>query len=109
VLSQPFVVLRAREHAGRGAPVSEKTPGRKLVDDFGILIGTSRRARAKLVQGVLAHLLPPEEAAARRAARQAQWECTSLFRSAAALLSQPEPPLGAHGLERVAQEVTDAG
>lgn len=52
VLSQPFLVLRAREHAGRGEPLCEKTPGKKLLDDFGILIGTSRRARTKLAHPV---------------------------------------------------------
>ena len=89
VLTQPFVVLRAREQAGRGEPPCEKTPCRKLRDDFGILIGTSRRARNKLAQGVLASLLPPERSEVRHAARQAQWECEVLFRSAVSLLNQP--------------------
>lgn len=109
VLTQPFVVLRAREQVGHGEPVCEKTPGKKLVDDFGILIGTSRRARARLTEGVLSALLPPEELEARRVVQQAQWECESLFRSASALLSQPKPQPGADGLEVTAPEVTDVG
>lgn len=87
VVTQPQVVLRAREAAKAGsAATPDKTPGRALLDDFGILIGTSRRARAKLAHGLLAHVLPTEEQEARNSARQAHWECEALFQAAAALL-----------------------
>jgi hypothetical protein len=88
VVTQPTVVLRARQEA-RGDKSSEKTPGRKLLDDFGVLVGTSRRARGRLVQGMLAHLLPTEEREVQRAARQARGDCEALFRAAAALLDAP--------------------
>lgn len=114
VVTQPYVVLRARAEAARDASPSDKTPGRKLLDDFGILIGTSRRARAKLVQGLLGHLLPTEEEETQRAARQARFECEALFRAAEPWLTDPkatapdrfeqkEPP------ELAAQESTHAG
>jgi ParB/RepB/Spo0J family partition protein len=87
VVTQPYVVLRARAEATRDATPSDKTPGRQLLDDFGILIGTSRRARAKLVQGLLGHLLPTEEQEAQRTARHARSECEALFRAAEPLLA----------------------
>ena len=90
VVTQPQVVLRARAEAKAGsAPTPDRTPGRTLLDDLGIIIGTSRRARAKLTRGVLAHLLPTEEPEARGSARQARWECKALFRAAAPLLAEP--------------------
>jgi len=85
VVTQPSVVLRAREQARAEKP-SEKTAERTLCDDFGILVGISRRARQRLAQGALRHLLPTEQQEMQRAARQARWECEALFRSAAALL-----------------------
>lgn len=93
VLTQPSVVLRAREQA-RHEELSEKTPGRDLLDDFGILVGTSRRARQRLAHGLLGRLLPTEKQEAQRAARQARWECDALFRSAAALLAAASAPPG---------------
>jgi ParB family transcriptional regulator, chromosome partitioning protein len=97
VVTQPSIVLRAREQARLGE-LPDKTPGRKLLDDFGILIGTSRRARQRLRQGLLAHLLPSERQEAETAASQARWECSALFRSAMELLdppnSQPTPAAG---------------
>jgi len=97
VVTQPAIVLRAREQAREGAP-SDKTHGRRLLDDFGILIGTSRRARQRLRQNVLAQLLPTERQEAEGAASQARWECESLFRSAAELFTatgtaSPSAPL----------------
>ena len=89
VVTQPQIILRAREQARHDQEPSDKTKSRTLLDDFGILMGTSRRARARLRQGVLGHLLPTEEQETRRAAQQAQWECTALFRSAAPLLTNP--------------------
>lgn len=89
VVTQPDVVLRACEQT-RGEKTAPRTPGRSLLDDFGILVGTSRRARQRLSQGVLAHLLPPEEQEARRTARQARAECDALFRAAAVLLVPPK-------------------
>jgi ParB family transcriptional regulator, chromosome partitioning protein len=95
VVTQPSIVLRARAEA-RDEEALDKTPGRKLLDDFGILIGTSRRARQKLVQGALARLLPTERQEAEGAASQARWECAALFRSAAELLETTStPPAGA--------------
>ena len=88
VVTQPYLVLRAREHIKNDADSCDKTPGRKLLDDFGILIGTSRRARARLLPDVIAHLLPTEEQEACRAAKQARWECDALFRSASGLLDR---------------------
>ena len=96
VVTQPSVVLRARaqtlheEHC-------EKSQSRQLLDDFGILVGTSRRARRKLALGLLGQLLPTEEQQARRAARQARAECDALFRQAGLLLatsSLPDPEAG---------------
>jgi len=110
VVTQPAVVLRAREQA-RHDEADEKTPGRKLLDDFGILVGTSRRARQRLAQGLLGHLLPTEEQQAQRAARQARWECEALFRSATSLLNAAGPddrsPLAAMQPPSL-QESTDA-
>ncbi len=94
VVTQPSLVLRAREQV-RNDKTSEKTPGRQLLNDFGILVGTSRRARTKLIQGLLEHLLPTETQEARRIARQARWECGALFRAAAALLDVATDPPGA--------------
>jgi ParB family chromosome partitioning protein len=85
VVTQPSLVLRAREQA-RNDKTPEKTPGRQLLNDFGILVGTSRRARTKLIQGSLGYLLPTETQEAKRIARQARRECDALFHSAAALL-----------------------
>ncbi len=85
VVTKPSVVLRAREQA-RHDETSDKTPGRKLLDDFGILVGTSRRARTRITHGLLGQLLSTETQQMQRVARQARWECDALFRSAAALL-----------------------
>lgn len=90
VVTQPQVVLRAREEGkASSAATPDKTPGRTLLDDLGILIGTSRRARAKLAHGLLACLSSTEEHEARGSARQARWECAALFRAAASLLAEP--------------------
>jgi ParB family chromosome partitioning protein len=88
VVTQPAVVLKAREQARDDTASQNKTPGRKLLDDFNILIGVSRRARTRLAQGLLAHLLPTEEQEVQRFARQARVECSALFQSAAALLGE---------------------
>jgi hypothetical protein len=85
VVTQPSLVLRARAQMQQDKG-SAKTPARRLLDDFGILIGTSRRARARVVQGLIEHLLPTEQKQAQHAAQQARWECNALFRAAAALL-----------------------
>jgi ParB family chromosome partitioning protein len=88
VVTQPALVLRAREQAVEDGLSRQKTPGCKLCDDFNILVGVSRRARARLDQGVLAHLLPTEQEDAERAARLAREECRALFRSASVLLGE---------------------
>ena len=88
VVTQPAVVLKAREQARDDTASQNKTPGRKLLDDFNILIGVSRRARTRLAQGLLAHLLPTEEQEVQRFARQARVECSALFQSAATLLGE---------------------
>ncbi len=85
VVTQPSLVLKAHEQV-RDDEIPAKTPGRKLLDDFGILVGTSRRARTKLLQGLLEHLLPTEAKQAKSIARQARRECDALFREAAVLL-----------------------
>jgi ParB family chromosome partitioning protein len=114
VVTQPFVVLRACEQA-RDEKASEKTPGRCLLDDFGILAGTSRRAHQRLAQGLLGRLLPTEEQQAQRAARLAHWECDALFRAAAVLLDATaalEPPrsmLNVAALPPPPEEITHAG
>lgn len=91
VVTQPALVLRAREQA-RQEKSEERTPLRQLLADFGILIGTSRRARQRLAGGLLARLLTTEEQDARRGAQQARWECDALFRSAATLLDSTSAP-----------------
>ena len=113
VVTQPSLVLKAHEQA-RNDEASVMTPGRKLLDDFGILVGTSRRARTKLVQGLLEHLLPTEAQQAKRIARQARRECDALFRAAAALLDvtadQPgadDGSLSSTEPQRTSQESTD--
>jgi len=88
VVTRPSLVLKTHEQARNDRAAREKTPGRKLLDDFNILVGVSRRARTRLAQGLLAHLLPTEEQEARSCARQARQECSALFRSAAALLGE---------------------
>lgn len=100
VVTQPAVVLKAREQARNDRASENKTPGRKLVDDFNILVGVSRRARARLAHGLLAQLLPTEEQDARHSARQARQECSALFRSAADLMgTEPLPTPGIDSLE----------
>ena len=94
VVTQPALVLRARDQA-RNEETPEQTPGRQLLNDFGILVGASRRARTKLAQGLFGHLLSTEVLQARRIARQARWECDALFRSAAPLLDATMSPPGA--------------
>jgi ParB/RepB/Spo0J family partition protein len=89
VVTNPAVALRARDLVGVEAPLAEKTPGQKLVDDFGILIGTSRRARTRLTPGILGQMLSSEIAQARRSAQQARFECEALFDAAASWLSEP--------------------
>jgi len=110
VVTQPSVVLRAREQA-RNDEMSEKTPSRKLFDDFSILVGTSRRARTKLTQGLFEHLLPTEAEETKRIARQARWECNALFRSAATLLDAttalPDVDDGHVEPQRLLQESAD--
>lgn len=90
VVTQPALALRARAEARNKGACETKTAGRRLLDDFGILIGVSRRARAQLAQGVLGHLLPTEVEQGERVARQARLECNALFRSAALLLGGRE-------------------
>ncbi len=90
VVTQPAVVLKAHAEARSGPSPEPKTPGRQLVDDFGILVGVSRRARSRLSQGLLAHLLPTEQEQARRMARQARQACDALFGCASALLDGTE-------------------
>jgi ParB/RepB/Spo0J family partition protein len=113
VVTQPAVVLRAREQQ-RVDEASEKTPGRKLLDDLGMLIGASRRVRQKLAQGLLGHLLPSEEKQAQSAVTQARWECDALFRQAAAwLTATPEPNANGDSANTTTphqgqQELTDA-
>jgi len=92
VVREPWVVLRARAEAKSGEGAALKTAGRQLLDDFGILIGTSRRARTKLMHGTLSNLLPPEQQEARGAAKQAHAECAALFRLAAPLLKASSAP-----------------
>jgi len=89
VVTKPEMVLKAREHRALEES-SPNTPGRQLLDDFGILVGTSRRARTKLVQGLINDLLPTETEQAQSIARQARTECNALFRSAASLLKTPD-------------------
>jgi hypothetical protein len=89
VVTKPALVLRARAEGQFDSPVIANSPYKKLLDDFGIIIGTSRRARTKLIKGLLAQLLPTEEQEARRRAQQAQWECAALFRTAEPLLVTP--------------------
>ncbi len=97
VVTKPAVVLRAQEQA-QLEQSPEKSAGDELRDDFGILVGISRRARQRLAEGVLAQLLPAEEQAMQHAARQARWECDALFRSAAALLETRTPVPDAQGV-----------
>ena len=100
VVTRPSVVLKAREQAHNDRVSETKTPGRKLVDDFNILVGVSRRARAKLAHGLLAQLLPTEKQDARHSACQAREECSALFRSAADLMgSAPLPTPGTDSLD----------
>lgn len=94
VVTQPALVLRARAEA-KNDETPEQTPGRQLLSDFGILVGASRRARTKLVQGLVGHLLSTEVQQAKQIARQARWECDALFRSAAPLLDATTSPPGA--------------
>ncbi len=111
VVTKPLVVLRARAQA-KDEP-GEKTPVRNLVDDFGILVGISRRARQRLTHELLACLLPTEQQEAQRAARQARFECDALFRSVTALLDAGVAPLAVSTLSAAAapsspQEAADA-
>jgi ParB/RepB/Spo0J family partition protein len=85
VVTQPALVLRAREQS-RNDEAPAVTPGQKLLNDFGVLVGTSRRARTKLAQGIFGHLLSTEVQQAKCIAKQARRECDALFRSAAPLL-----------------------
>ncbi|MFC1610433.1 ParB/RepB/Spo0J family partition protein [Myxococcota bacterium] len=96
VVTQPSLVLKAREQA-RKDKTPEQTPGRQLLDDFGILVGVSRRARTKLIQGLFIHLLPPEAREAKRIARQARRECEALFQSVADLFHEATEPPDADG------------
>lgn len=118
VVTQPYVILRAREQTKHDATLAEKNTVRKLLDDFGALIGISRRARTRLVQGVLADLLPTEEQEARCTAQQARWECEALFVAAAELLTKSVVEPGANQRPAatarepnatISQEVTDVG
>src|SRR6266540_125647 len=52
VLSAPLVVLRAREEAGRNAPVN-KTPIEALLDELHIATAVARRAHVRVRDGVL--------------------------------------------------------
>lgn len=101
VVTKPAVVLLARHQAAEDES-AEKTPARKLQDDFGILTGISRRVRQKLALGLLGRLLPPEMRQAERAARQARWECDALFRSATALLDTTNNSPDAEGIAATA-------
>jgi hypothetical protein len=115
VVTQPAVVLRAREQR-RSDQAPAQTPGGQLVKDFGTLVGVSRRARTKIVQGLLGHLAPTEVRQARRIARQARWECDALFRRAASWLettSATSPgdaptPSGVCSTQHAEQEPVDA-
>lgn len=93
VVTHPQAVLRAQEQARRDEELVEKTVSRKLLDNFGILIGVSRRARTQVAQGALRHLLPTEELDTQRAAKVAQQECEALFRALAPwLIPSPTSP-----------------
>jgi ParB family transcriptional regulator, chromosome partitioning protein len=90
VVTRPAVVLRARAQALNETPLAkDKDAAGKLCDDFGILIGVSRRARQQCLRGALGQMAPPEQQQARRTLQQARWECEALFRTATASLGRP--------------------
>lgn len=99
VVAQPAVVLKAREQA-RNDKTPEASPGRQLLNDFGILVGVSRRAYTKLACGLFADLLPTEAREAKRVATQARRECQALFEAASELFGRVAEPMEAEGPRR---------
>lgn len=90
LFTQPHIVLRAREQARLDGlkKSAEKTAEQALLDDLSIILGTSRRARAKLTGVVATRLASIDAERARTLVQQAQWECEALFRQTAQHLWQ---------------------
>lgn len=78
VLSDPWLYLRAREQA-KHADKLDQSPAVQLQSDLGALGGISRRASAKLRQGLARKLLPPERDETHRCLRQAKADVEALF------------------------------
>jgi ParB family chromosome partitioning protein len=111
LLAQPHIVLRAREQVrldGLKKP-AEKTVEQALLDDLSVILGTSRRARAKLTGIHATQLVSLDEERARGLVQQAQWECEALFRQAAEQLWQQRVNGGAaeHGPARHDQQTIE--
>jgi ParB/RepB/Spo0J family partition protein len=99
LVTQPGIFLRAEMQA-REQLLEQKPDGKRLLDDLRILVGTSRRARHALDQGVLVKLLPAEMRLARRVFGQARSECNALLGSADTLL-------GRDGIECEGEQTSD--
>jgi ParB/RepB/Spo0J family partition protein len=91
VVTKPALVLKAREQTRRDK-TPEESPVRQLLNDFGILVGVSRRARTKLTQGLAIHLLPTERREAKLVAREVRRECDALFHAAPDLFTATTDP-----------------
>lgn len=90
LLAQPHIVLRAREEARlHGLNKSgEKRPEQTVSDHLSILIGTSRRARAKLNKDGVTPEESNADARLAELAQQARWECDALFNQLARRLAR---------------------
>ena len=78
LLSDPWLFLRAQDEARR-ADKLEHSPAQQLLSDLGALGGISRRASAKLRQGLARGLLPPERNEVHQCLCQAQADAERLF------------------------------
>jgi len=96
LLAQPHIVLRAREEARLGGltKLGAKARTQTLHDDLSILIGASRRARAKVDKRGITPEESSEEPRLGNLTRQARWECDALFEQLARRLTAQRPSGG---------------
>lgn len=78
LVADPWLFLRAQKEA-RSAALVGKSPAQQLLSDFGALGGVSRRASARLREGIAQALLPPEREEVHRCLCQARADAEALF------------------------------
>jgi hypothetical protein len=81
IVTKPLVALRVHQDTAvsNDKASAKLKPSATLIDDLHVLIGTTRRAHNRLLQGAAQGLLPPERAEAQRAVRQIETDIASML------------------------------